>query len=148
MSERTNTRPAKTPPPRSPAPSDRDTSPHTPNSKPPLKSLTRHPPLGDRDKAILSLCEGRRRELGISKSEAGRRAQIDRSDAVRALGLKSATPRTVLALARLFEIGDAQGLNRAGRLEALLIESQAQLERLAKIHGDLAALAAHDPPLG
>ena len=148
MSERTTTTPAKTPPPRSPAPSGRDTSPRTPNSKPPLKSLTRHPPLGDRDKAILSLCEGRRRELGISKSEAGRRAQIDRSDAVRALGLKSATPRTILALARLFEIGNIQGLNRAGRLEALLIESQAQLERLAKIHGDLAALAAHDPPLG
>lgn len=137
---------AKASAPHSPTPINRV---DTPQSKHPLNRVRTRPPLGDRDKRILALCEERRRELRISKSEAGRRAGVDRSDAVKALSLKSATPRTILAFARLFKIADAKPLARGTRIEALLIEIRADLDRAAELMGELAALAAgNDPPLG
>jgi hypothetical protein len=146
---RTTRKPAKASPQRCPTPHAPDRARSTPNPETPLKSkIQRHPPLGDRDREILALCETRRRERGLSKRRTAVDAEVDAGDVVRALNLQSATPRTVLALARFFEIGDMENINRTARVEALLTEIRAHTERTAELLGKLAALAAAgDPPL-
>ena len=139
---------AKASPHHTPPPRGAKRGSDTPRPETPLKStLLRHPPLSDRDREILALCEARRRELRLSVREVGRRVDVDHADVSRALALKSATRRTLLALARYFEISGVEEAARGLREQALFLELAANANRQADLLSALALLRSGDPPL-
>jgi hypothetical protein len=125
-------------------------TPHRASPRPRIDAIpTGRVPLSPRERALLTALKTRLREMGISATEAGRRAGIDPGDARRALSLTpnaSATPRTLNRLFDTFNVSEFKDLSAAERREALLLEGRASAEKLAHVLGDLAAMAAADPP--
>lgn len=102
-------------------------------------------PLTPRQRRLIAALKTFLVKSGISYSEAGRIAGIDEGDARRVLAFGPATPRTLRKLFEKFNI-NAEDLSAADRREALLLEVRAAAERQADLLGELAALAASDPP--
>lgn len=104
----------------------------------------RHP-LTPRQRRLVAALKTLLAKSGISYSKAGRIAGIDEGDARRVLAFGPTTPRTLRKLFETFNL-NAEELSAADRREALLLEARAAAEKQADLLGELAALAANDPP--